>query len=285
VNKQRAIWGAGLILGLLLPTIASGPAGATPFDYIQKTDDAQGQPTGGPGTQTFYGAEQPVGNGTARCFITAAGTVPLSVGWELTDGALTNLPDVAPDAETPVYTAPLPPQASSLGLPFKYMIIIYSSGHRPPNTAEDEPPHFHAALLVNFPQTTSPPFPLENAPVNPTELPPGVNEVILTSGSPVLVPGVGVNYDDPTEPAGFPPLTTLGQNFFYFNGHMNAIVLGPTIDFLSSKADSAAAIKQPPVYPAPGNFPLIWTARYDPVKMVHVIAVLDFRAAQQWVQP
>jgi len=269
----------------VLPT-AAGPVCAGPFDYINRVDENQTPSPGlAAGLQTYYGAEQPVGNGTGRCYITAEGNVPISVGWELTDGALTNLPDVPPNSEAPVYAAPLPSQASALGLPFKFMIIIYSSGHVPPITTNNEPPHFHAAILVNLLQTTSAPFPLETAPVAAAELPPGVIETILPSGMPVIVPGVGTNYDDPTKPAGLPPLSTLGQNYFYFNGHMNAIVLGPTIDFLASKETFAEAIKQPQIFPVAGVYPHVWITRWNPVKQVHILAVEDFEAAGQVLTP
>jgi hypothetical protein len=216
-----------------------------------------------------------VGNGLARSFVTMREGVPVKIGWQIDEAGLTGLPDVPHDTPTPVYIAPLPAQAT--GTPLKFLVAVYASGHDAPNS---EPGHFHVAFSINAPvQGTTAPFPNETAPVDPAEVPDGFVRVMLPSGRPEIVPGLGVVYDDPTQPSDQPALVSLGQNSMFYGGHMNAITLGPTIDFLASRQTVTEAIRQPRVYPMPGYYPNAQTMGYDPIHRMHVMMLEDFRRA------
>ena len=235
-------------------------------------------------TGTFYSADQPLGNGVARNFIDLRNGIPLRLGIEITPAALNNLPNVPEDVPAAPFISPLPPNTNAT--PLTGNVLVYSSGHEPPNTATPEPAHFHLTFLIRSLLQTTPPFALELAPIAANELPQGTVRVVdELNPQGVIVAGVGVSVDDPTQPSNRPPLTTLGQNFFFFDGHLNAYALGPTIDFLRSKQALKEAIKQPPVYPREGYYPYAWSVRYDAVRNVHVIELTDFRLAEKVVAP
>ena len=235
-------------------------------------------------TGIFYSADQPLGNGFARNFVDLRNGVPLRLGIELTPAALTNLPAVPEDVPAAPFISPVPPKTH--GTPFTGDVLVYSSGHEPPNTATPEPAHFHLTFIIRPLLQTTAPFSLELAPIAANEFPQGTMRVVdELNPQGVIVSGVGVSVDDPTQPSNRPPLTTLGQNFFFFDGHLNAIALGPTIDFLKSKQSLQQAIKQPPVYPRGGFYPYAWGVHYDPVRNVHVIELTDFRLADKVVAP
>ncbi len=232
----------------------------------------------------FYSADQPLGNGFARNVIELRNGIPLRLGIEITPAALNNLPDVPEDQAAAPFISPLPPKTHAT--PLTSDVLVYSSGHEPPNTATPEPAHFHLTFIIRPLLQTSPPYTLELKPIAANEMPQGTVRVVdELNPQGVVVPGIGVSVDDPAQPSNRPPLTTLGQNFFFFDGHLNAYALGPTIDFLRSKQVLKEAIKQPQVYPRGGYYPYSWSVRFDSVRNVHVIELTDFRLAQNVVPP
>ena len=227
-------------------------------------------------TGIFYGADQRVGGGIGRNFVDLKNGVPARLGIELTPAALTNLPVMPKDIPAITFIGPVAPKTH--GTPFTNDFLFYFTGHEETN----EPAHFHLTTLIRSPLQPAPPFTRELMPIAANEFPQGT--VRLTNAdnpNGVVLPGVGVNVDDPTKPEGKPPLTTIGQNFFFLEGHLNAIVLGPTIDFLKSKQTMQLPIKQPPLYPRAGYFPFAWDVHYDAVRNVHVIELTDFRLADK----
>ncbi len=233
----------------------------------------------------FLSAEQPMGNGTAHDFVELTNGIPVRLGVEFTPQALTGLPNLPHDDTSNasrVFVAPLP--SKTHGTPLKSTIVFYSSGHDVPNVSQTEPAHLHATFLIRPFQDTVPPFFAETTAVAANEVPQDhVRVASFFQPGGILVPGIGVLYDDPREPANLPPLQTLGQSYLFFGGHMNAITLGPTLDALKSKQTLTQAIKQPEFYPVDGFYPTKWTVRFDATRNVHVIELTNFRRAAHFV--
>jgi hypothetical protein len=98
---------------------------------------------------------------------------------------------------------------------------------------------------------------------------------------PDLAPGIGGVVQDPTTPQARPGWNTIGQNYFFYNGHMNAVGLGATSDCLTTLGGGNGAplgdiIKQPKVYPKPGYYPHNYTVRYDRARDVYVFELSGF---------
>ncbi|MDX1934978.1 MAG: hypothetical protein SFU56_20460 [Capsulimonadales bacterium] len=237
-------------------------------------------------TGTFFGPEPPIFNGPSgpsrlgRSFVTLDRGVPQSVGFELYRTGRDNQPPTAITDEGPnVYFIPLPPEASVTA--FKQMALFYFTGHpidqyRP----EQEPEHFHAVFLLNPPQQPSPGFVNELQYPVAEEVPPTV-----TRGVPdTVVPGVGVSYDIPNKPVGQPARITIGQNFLYYNAHMNGMVVGTNVrkafdsptGLVEPDQFETDLIPQPAVYPKPGWYPRRWIIRNDTARNVNVFEMTDF---------
>jgi hypothetical protein len=226
-------------------------------------------------TGTFFGPDQPVGNGVGRTFITLERGMPTAMGLELSEEVPTTVPD--PPFNTPaIFVFALPPQAKAT--PFKLIAMSYWGAHDPEGTGDV--PHFHPLLMLAPPQDPSlDPVKLD-LPVAPEEVPPDyVNGGTLPEAGVASAPGIGIAYEDPSQPQLQPGWNTTGQNYFFYNSHMNGIGLGATTDFLLSRATRTDVIKQPQVHPLAGVYPQSHTVRYDPDRRVHVFSVEDFRPA------
>lgn len=231
-------------------------------------------------TGTFYGAEQPTGNGNSRTFVRLKNGIPLSLGMEFDAAALNGLP-TTPDSTLVVpFIGPLP--SKTHGTPFTNVFLAYLTSH----PATNEPPHFHLAILIRPALATAEPFPHERAPVAANEIPTDYQRATNAANpNGIVVPGGGVIYDDPTEPVGQPAATSLGQNYLFLDGHMNGEVIGPTIAQMKSKRTIVERIKQPKLYPRDGFYPTTWTVSYDPVRNTHLLALTDFKRADRVVAP
>ncbi len=231
-------------------------------------------------TGVFFGADQPVGKGVARDFVDINNGIPQRLGIEFTSAALTGLPAVGPDVLATPYLAPLP--ADNHGNPFTNVVVAYASSH----AATAEPAHFHCVFLIRNYQPTAPPFDLELAVPLVVEVPPD-HVRVTDAANPigVIVPGIGTLYDDPNVPVGLAPATSLGENIFYFGGHLNAISIGPTITQLASKATVTGEIKQPEFYPKDGFYPTQWRVFFDGVRGTHVVQMTNFVRARKFLPP
>lgn len=240
-------------------------------------------------TGTFYGADTVPFRGTngtdvilGRSFVTLNNGDPVSVGFELSRAGREEQPPTAITDEGPnVYFVALPPEAAATC--FKQVAVFYFTGHpidqyRP----QSEPPHFHTVFLINAPQQPGADFTNETVYPTANEVPPGVERGVPDT----VVPGVGVSYDDPINPAGQPARITIGQNFLYYNGHMNGMVVGTNRDVAFDSPPGhylrdpnqleTRVIPQPAIYPRPGWYPGRWTIRYDTAKKVNIFEMTDF---------
>lgn len=224
--------------------------------------------------RSIYGPDIPIGNGVGRSVVVLdeAG-VPTGVGLELTPAALAGHVMDRADITTQFFV-PLPPQAS--GTPYVTAVLAHSSGHVPPASGVEalEPAHFHAVFLMNPPRPPQNP-PVEDLPVAASEIP----QDHVRVGE--IVPVLGSNYDDPSVPVGYPAKATLGQNVFFSNGHMNAMHVGESVEFLAGKLTRSGVIKQPQVFPKPGLYPNQWSVHFDAQRQTHVFMLTNFQRAQQ----
>jgi hypothetical protein len=253
------------IAGALSAALALGLSGCTGTGY---SPPAPQGPVGSTETGTFFAASQPLGNGTARGFVTLNRGVPVAIGWEMTEAALTGLPTLGFDVPL-VQFYPLPPQASVT--PFKNIFLIWFDAHGPVGIGDV--PHFHPLLLRLPPQPPTNP-PKENLPVAAEEIPQDHGQF---SGA--IVPGVGAGWDDPDEPPAKPGWNSTGYNYLFYNGHMNGVSHGATNGFLASKQTRSGVIKQPQVYPEPGLYPHRHTVRWDDTRKVWIFSWEDWRPA------
>ena len=267
-------------------------------------------PTTSPtGLRTFYSKLNSVlvGNSNlvdvGRTFVTleANRNVPVEVGLELTAKAVTDLP-LPPNFDDPtIYGINLP--AESVYTPFTYVAISYWSAHSPVGTGDR--PHFHPLFGINPPQSPSAACgsepEAENCipearPAAPAEVP---QDYLIGSAVPDagihIAPGIGIAYEDVVlpQPQLEPGWNTIGQNYFFYNAHMNAIGLGATDDYLLKQQKGQAPavppavyiIKQPQLYPRAGYYPHRYDVRYDAARKVHIFVLSDFRPATRFVAP
>src|SRR5947209_18320396 len=238
--KLRAELLAGLSLGVLATTLAGcgGAGGGRSLAAVTP------QTTG-----TFASEDVSILVGTSELvkighgFVTLDHGVPTAVGLALAAQAVTRLP--TPPFDTPaIYGVALPPEA--VYTPFTFLAFSYWSGHVPRGPGDI--PHFHPLLGIAPPQVPDPPsLALELAPIDPKEVP---ADHLRTTGPDSVATGVGVAYQDPSQPQAQPGWDSTGQNYFFYNGHMADIGLGATNTFLlRQEAGQAPArsdtIKQP----------------------------------------
>jgi hypothetical protein len=219
-------------------------------------------------TRTVLAAQDvAVGNGRARGFITLRGQTPVSLGFTLTPEALTGLPAGSDPAQ---FLVSLPPEASQY-TPFTLIGVAYFNA----STSEglgNVPAHFSPLILINPPgEYDGPNFAKELAPVAPAEL--AKDHVYVNQ----FVPGLGASYDDPAQPQRKPNWNSTGQNYFYYNGHMNGYGLGATIPFLQSKQTRTDTIKQPELYPKPGYYAYRHTVSFNASTNLYTVEISDFR--------
>ena len=227
------------------------------------------------GTQgkTFFGAPKALNGGTARGYATLKNNALVAVGVEIDAAALTNLPPLAVGTVQATTGIALPAEASVS--PFKEIAIAFFAAHPPAGVGDK--PQFHPVFLLNPAQAPDPPaFLLENKPVAAGEVP--QDHVRITD----VAPGIGVAYQDPATPQAQPGWDSYGQNYFFYNGHMNAIALGATTAYLlrqEANTDIARGdiIKQPAVFPKRGFYPQRYTVHFDATRRIHVFELSDFQ--------
>jgi hypothetical protein len=210
-------------------------------------------------TGTFYADPVPLNGGTVRGYVALQNGVPTAVGMELSSGVLTNIPPLPLNAASATF-GPLPPEAAAT--PFAAIAVgDFPAGHQPAGIGDK--PHFHPIFLLMPPQQPDPPpFALESTPVAPAEVP--ADHVNLGD----VAPGIGIAYQDPSQPQNQQAWDTVGQNYFFYNGHMNGIALGATNAYMQRAENyqdiaRGDVIKQPQTYPKAGYYPQRYTVSYD----------------------
>lgn len=211
-------------------------------------------------TSTYYwGPVIQMGNGHIRSFgeLETQTDKPLRVGFELTAGALQNLPPAhsAPDHHGPHYMVKLHPKVKSSTL-FDHLVVDWNAqGHEPgPYLA----PHFdfHVYMITNDQrlQITAG-DPLSVAPLPAGYLP---NDYIGPLGP---EPQMGGHCVDITSPELLPPTDPNSHPFthtFIYGAYNSKVAFFEpmiTLDYLANAAGGSFNIKQPANVSAAGYYP------------------------------
>jgi hypothetical protein len=212
-----------------------------------------------------------------RGFVTLNQRAPTSVGIEFTSEALRALPQPI-NGFRDIYGINLP--AEAVYSPFTYAAVYYWGGHPPVGVGDV--PHFHVHFGISPPEQpiAADPFQVYKAPA-PAELPPGY---VPVNGPDGLDVALGIEYQDPAQPAAQVGWNSTGQDYYFYLGHMNDIDVGATKDFLfrqeaGQQAAATGIIKQPQVYPKPGYYPNRYTVKYDASRSVIIFTLEDFQKA------
>lgn len=264
---RRSLLGASLLLATgasaTLISGCSGGAGTKNGYYNQNTG--------------FYvAADQKVGNGIGHTFLELKNGIPVRQGMELTTAALSGF------STTDVSLAYLGTMPSvTNGSQFTNVVLTSI-----PSFSQFQPAQFQMAMLIRPALVTGEPYTAERQAVAKREVSEGFIRLVNTDNPKgVVVPGGGVVYDDPNAPAGQPPQSIQGQQFLYYEGHMNGILIGPSLEQLTSNISLTRSIPQPPFYPRDGYYPTTWGIRYDATRDLHILEFSNFVRASQFVAP
>jgi len=213
---------------------------------------------------TVLGAPRPVGQGTARSFITFNSQgQPTAIGVSLSAGALSGLP-TEPRAGAPgfEYGLPLPEEAAGAG--YTHVTLDWNpQGHPPPGVYTV--PHFDFHFYLITPEErariTATGQDLEKTRRKPAPefVPAGY---ILPPGT--EVPRMGAHMINPAaDEFQKKPLT---KTFIYGSYDGRLIFLEPMVTkaFLESKPNVTESIGLPQAYPGPGYYPTRYSVKYDP---------------------
>lgn len=222
---------------------------------------------------TFYGPQVQMGNGHLRTWvnITHDGK-PLAIGVEMTDGALTNLPQDPTDFAAATFVLPLHQKAKSV-TPFDHAVIDWNvQGHEPPGIYDVPHFDFHFYKISLATQMAIPPYN-----VDPTgfdvPLPAGYMPPIYVR-IPEGVPQMGAHWFDPTSPewhgGGFTSTFIYGT----YNGHVIFDEPMITLATLQSGATIQKDFPQPQNFdPAGTYYPTQYSIWKDPANGRHYVSL------------
>jgi hypothetical protein len=225
---------------------------------------------GGDNAQTFYGASQQVGGGTARAYLVTKNAVPQALGVQFNEAALTNWIPVGPPTYGYEYRLALPQNISQT--PFTAISFYTTLGHPPEEVFEE--PHIHPVFFLTpggeNDQITMD-SPLADTPVAASEIP---TDHVTTH---FTLADIGVIYGDPTDPhATEVPFHSYDMDFGFFNGHMNTENMTLAASWLQQKRSFVWNIKGPAKYPKAGYYPTVYTVWYDSSAKLYNAEFRDF---------
>ncbi len=217
--------------------------------------------------RTDFGALVPVGNGTARTYVTSSGDgEPLEIGVVLSETAVAGLP-----AAGTTYLLPLPQTAVA---PFKHATLNwFPTGHPPMNifTVPHFDVHFYTITVA------------EREAILPTDAQFGVKAARTPSAEfipagynrdPGAVPNMGTHWIDGSSPEfNGQPFT---KTFIYGSWDGTFTFYEPMFSkaLLESKAPVATSnLKLPLKYSSAGFYPTAYKVGYDATSKEHVIAL------------
>jgi len=148
---------------------------------------------------TFYGPQVQMGNGHVRTWVNISHDgKPTTIGIEMTDGALSNLPQDPNDLAAATWTLTLHQKAKAV-TPFDHVVIDWNVNGHPPVGVYDVPHFdFHFYKISVAAQMAIPPYEVDpsgfDAPIPDGYLPPMYVRI------PGGVPQMGTHWFDPTSP-------------------------------------------------------------------------------------
>ncbi|HYL92462.1 MAG TPA: DUF5602 domain-containing protein [Alphaproteobacteria bacterium] len=239
----------------------------------------------GKATQTFYGVPHAMGAGNARSYITLSGNVPVEVGVELSENALTALPSgetghhhemSGAHVDMTEYLLDLPEQAKVT--PFKFLELDWNPHGHDPSGIYDRPHfdfHFYTITLS------------ERDAIDPTDpdymrkaqhLPdPKLVPASFMTPPPITpVPHMGLHWisTQADELHGKPFTQTFVRGSW--NGRMVFFEPMATRAFLESKPDIVLPIADAKCFDPAGYYPTEYRIRYEPATKGYRISLSEF---------
>ena len=201
-------------------------------------------------THELDGPSVAVGAGTARVYVLEYGSTPTSIGIELSNGALTALPD-----SMAMWQLPLPSGASLP--PWDHAMLNWNpQGHPPPGIYDVPHFDFHFYTIPADAQMAIPGGP-DTETVAPQYVPQDYASEVES------VPAMGVHWADTlaAEYHGHP----FDRTFIYGFFHKQMVFVEPmvTLAYLRSHPDASMTVKQPSAYQVSGRYPLAYGVRWD----------------------
>ena len=222
---------------------------------------------------TFYGPQVQMGNGHLRTWvnITHDGK-PLAIGVEMTDGALTNLPQDPNDVAAATFMLPLHQKAQAV-TPFDHVVIDWNVNGHPPVGVYDVPHFdFHFYKISVATQMAIPPYNVDptgfDVPIPAGYMPPIYVRI------PEGVPQMGAHWFDPTSPewhgGGFTSTFIYGT----YNGHVIFDEPMITLATLQSGNTIQKDIPQPQYFDPSGTYyPTAYSIWKDPATGRHYVSL------------
>jgi len=216
--------------------------------------------------RTFYGQAVPFGGDSARSFVTMdANSEPISIGIQLGENALNELPDDTKHEHEHSYPLPLPVQAKVSGV--DHIEVGWNpSGHDPAPIYGLPHFDFHFYYINEQEQSSVIPGP------DTVRVPMQYVPMDYVSGV-MAVPDMGVHWSDTTsaEFHGMPFTTTFVYGFYH--GKMTFLEPMVTKAFLQTHPDYSAAVKQPAAFQQSAYYPTSYKVAYDATKQAYLITL------------
>jgi hypothetical protein len=224
-------------------------------------------------SQTFYGPNVTVGNGTARTFVIVdpAGK-PTSVGINFSEQALNGLPDQVVE-----YVLAFPQQANLTM--FKHSTLDWNPhGHDPQGVYTS--PHFdiHFYMISNEERMTI-------TGLNPPAMDPAPEAKYMAANyvqTPGRVPMMGAHWVDVLSAEFNGGKFT--KTFIYGTLNKEVTYYEPmaTLEYLLTKPSEVIPIRQPAAYQKNGYYPLKYSIKYNPTAKEYTISLeeLTYRQGQ-----
>jgi hypothetical protein len=217
---------------------------------------------------TFYGPPQAVATGTARSYFTVQDGVPVEIGFELSEAALSTVPagekwQPGHEHKTTEYLLPLPSEAESSII--KVLELDWNpGGHEPPGVYDVPHFDFHFYTISLAERNAIDPADPDYMKKAEQALPAEVLPAGCVTGTPIMaVPRMGVHwaYRDAEELNGKP----FTKTFIHGSWQGRMIFYEPMIAkaFLESKPDVTVPIAEAKCYQPAGHHPTTYTIRYD----------------------
>jgi hypothetical protein len=226
---------------------------------------------------TYRGPIVKLGNGTIRSYFTVSPTgVPLRLGMELTDAALTGLPTDPMDFMGNSVELAIPQKAKDMTA-FEHIVVDWNPAGHPPHGVYDESHFdFHFYKISSKERKTIAPYSPETAALY-DKLPPAGYVPPTFVPTPEGVPLMGKHWVDTQAPEYNGGMFT--KTFIYgtYNGAVTFYEPMATHQLIESGVTSSTAFDQP-MHVAPGDtyYPTTYDIGRDAKKHTHTISLANF---------
>lgn len=239
------------------------------------TPVARGADVPAHGTETHYSAEQPLGEGNSRTYVTVddAGN-PQEIGIRMSESALDGLPE-GPDATTTMVMLDLPAGAPETG--FEHVMLDWNPHGHDPEVLFGEPHfdmHFYMTDTESDIDPAAPDFAVRAANLpEPQYVPDGYGPPPGPAAE-NTVPFMGMHWTDAADGA-IPGSFDFTEVLLYgsWDGEFTFIEPMMTREWLATKPQIREDVRQPAAYQRTGYYPTVYTVDFDEQAGEYVIAL------------